>query len=50
MFLATLLLVENFWEKQHPVFGVSMGTLLLIWLVTQSLNRGGDKPRRGRRR
>ena len=37
--LSTVLLAETFWEKKHPIFGVSFGTLLLIMLVLNEINK-----------
>ena len=37
--LCAALLAESFWEKKHPVFGVSFGTLLLIWFVMNELKK-----------
>jgi hypothetical protein len=35
--LSFVLLAETFWEKKHPIFGVSFGTLLLIFFVLNQL-------------
>lgn len=37
--LSTVLLAETFWEKKHPIFGVSFGTLLLIMFVLNEINK-----------
>lgn len=39
LLLSFILLAESIWEKKHPVFGVSFGTLLLIWYVMNELKK-----------
>jgi len=38
-----IIIAESFFEKKHPVFGVSFGTLLLILLIVNQLKSSDKK-------
>ena len=40
------ILAESVFEKKHPVFGVSFGTLLLILLIVNQLKSSDKKDKK----